>query len=206
MDDVTLKFFIYIVIVLSAVFHEYSHAWTAYRLGDSTAKQAGRLTLNPFAHIDIFGTVLVPLLFLFTAGIFIGWAKPVPYNPYALSDRKYGSLKVGIAGPASNIVIAVAIGIFLRMLIQFDAIAAGDPLLFALGLIVYINIFLALFNMIPVPPLDGSKVFEALFPRQWSYVMQLGIAGVLIALFIAFYFLTPVAQFIFRAITGVQLF
>lgn len=206
MDIITLRFFIYIIIVLSAVFHEYAHAWMAYRLGDSTAKQAGRLTLNPIVHLDIFGTVLIPLFLLFTSGIFVGWAKPVPYNPYALSDRKYGSLKVGIAGPAANIVIAVIVGIFIRTLVQLDVISTGDPLLFALGLVVYVNIFLALFNLIPVPPLDGSKVFAALFPRQWSYVMQLGLAGVLIALFIAFYFLTPVAQLIFRVFTGVEFF
>ena len=202
MDAITIKIFIYIIIVLSAVFHEYAHAWTAYRLGDSTAKQAGRLTLNPIAHLDLFGTVLIPMIFLFTADIFIGWAKPVPYNPYALSDRKYGSLKVAIAGPISNIIIAVTMGMLIRAFTHFEVVSAGDPLISVLGLIVYINIFLALFNLIPVPPLDGSKVFADLFPRQWSYVMQMGIFGVLIAIFIAFYFLAPVAQFIFHIITG----
>lgn len=205
MDVFTLRLFIYIIIILSATLHEYAHGWMAYRLGDSTAQRAGRLTLNPIAHIDPFGTVLVPILFLFTSGIFIGWAKPVPYNPYALSDRKFGSLKIGIAGPAANLFIAITMGIFMRLLIQFGAIAASDPLLLALGFIAYVNIFLALFNLIPVPPLDGSKVFEALFPRQWDSVMRLGIAGVLIAFFIAFYFLAPVAQYIFRILTGTGL-
>ena len=99
MDVISTKLFLYIVIVFSATFHEYAHGFIAYKLGDSTAKDAGRLTLNPFAHIDLMGTVIIPLFLLFYGGVFLGWAKPVPYNPYNLKDQKYGSLKVGIAGP-----------------------------------------------------------------------------------------------------------
>ncbi|KKU14726.1 MAG: hypothetical protein UX23_C0010G0010 [Parcubacteria group bacterium GW2011_GWB1_45_9] len=196
--------FIYLTIVFSAVFHEYSHGWVAYRLGDTTAKDAGRLTLNPIAHMDPMGTVLVPLLLMVTTGIFIGWAKPVPYNPRNLSDQKYGSLKVGVAGPAANVIIALILGLFIRASIIYPALfSAFSPFFFVLiELIIFINIFLALFNLLPFPPLDGSKVFADLFPRQWVYFEQLGFLGIFFALFIAFFFLAPVAQFVFRLIVG----
>ena len=196
-----VRFFLYLVIILSAVFHEYAHGWVAYRLGDTTAKDAGRLTLNPIPHIDLWGTVIVPLFLLFTSGIFIGWAKPVPYNPYNLRDQKYGSLKVGVAGPATNLMLALILGLTLRLL---AATAGPSIFLELLALIVYINIFLGLFNLIPFPPLDGSKVFADLFPRQWQYFMKLGFAGIFLALLVAFFLLPPVAQFIFWIFTGQQ--
>jgi len=204
MDAVSIKLFLYLIIVLSAVFHEYAHAWSAYRLGDTTAKDAGRLTLNPFVHLELMGTVLIPLFLLFTSGIFIGWAKPVPYNPFNLKDRRYGSLKVGIAGPAANLLIALILGLLLRFSGGYLLVSGAAPPLFLefLGLIIYINIFLALFNLIPTPPLDGSKIFIDLFPRQWRYFEQFGFLGIFIALFLAFFLLSPIAQFIFKLITG----
>ncbi len=199
-----MKLFLYVIIVLSAVFHEYAHAFVAYRLGDTTAKDAGRLTLNPLVHLDIFGTVIVPILLLFTSGIFVGWAKPVPYNPYNLRDQRYGSLKVGAAGPFSNILIAIFIGIIIRFFDIFN-VASGvvSPLFLQfLGLIVYVNIFLALFNLLPFPPLDGSKVFADLFPRAWRSFMQFGLLGMFLALFLAFFILPPIANFLFFVIVG----
>jgi Zn-dependent protease len=196
-----MKFFIYIVIVLSAVIHEYAHGWTAYQLGDSTAKEEGRLTLNPLAHMDLWGTVVVPLFLLFTSGIFIGWAKPVPYNPYRLRDLKYGSLKVALSGPMTNLLLAVVLGLILRfggrILTNYNY-----NLPFFLGFVIYINIFLALFNLLPFSPLDGSKIFADLFPQQWFHFMKLGIIGVFIALIFAFTFLPPVANLVFRLIVG----
>lgn len=199
-----LKLFLYVIIVLSAVFHEYAHAFVAYRLGDATAKDAGRLTLNPLVHLEMFGTVIVPLLLLFTSGIFIGWAKPVPYNPYNLRDKRYGSLKVGIAGPLSNIIIAAALGILIRLFGSFEILGglASPIFLQFLGLIVYVNIFLALFNLLPFPPLDGSKVFADLFPGAWRYFMQFGFLGLFLALFLAFFILPPIANFFFWIIVG----
>lgn len=190
--------------MLSAVFHEYAHALTAYRLGDTTAKDQGRLTLNPLAHMDLFGTVIIPLVLLFTSGIFIGWAKPVPYNPYNLRDQKYGSLKVGAAGPLANLVIALALGLVVRFFpfIPFDSSLISPLFLGFLGLIVYINIFLALFNLIPFPPLDGSKIFADLFPRQSQYLSRLGFFGIFFALLFAFWVLPPIANLIFWVITG----
>lgn len=202
-----MSLFLYTVIITSAVFHEYAHGWVAYRLGDSTAKDAGRLTLNPLAHIDMVGTVLVPFFMILTAGVFIGWAKPVPYNPNNLTDKKYGSLKVGIAGPTANLLIAIILGLFLR----FAALPLAESgmistvFLELLAFIVYINIFLSLFNLIPFPPLDGSKVFESLFPRQWQYFMKLGFLGMFFAVIISFLFLSPIANFLFWLITGSHL-
>lgn len=193
--------FLYIIIILSAVFHEYMHGWMAYRLGDPTAKDAGRLTLNPFAHLDPLGTVIIPLFLLFTSGIFIGWAKPVPYNPRNLRDHRYGSLKVAFAGPGANLIIALTLGLILRFFVHY--MVTINPILPVLiGFVVYINIFLALFNLLPFPPLDGSKIFTDLFPHAQRYFMQLGFAGVFIALFVAFFILSPIAKFIFWLIVG----
>lgn len=196
--------FLYIVIVISAVFHEYAHGFVAYSLGDSTAKDAGRLTLNPLVHMDLFGTVILPLFLLFTGGIFIGYAKPVPYNPDNLRDKKYGSLKVAIAGPLSNLFIALAFGLFLRFFSNSILLSNIMPPIFLslITLIVVINIALALFNMIPFPPLDGSKVLFDLFPRYWSRVMNLGFSGLILALFVAFIFLPKLITLIFWVITG----
>jgi Zn-dependent protease len=203
MDTLSSNIFLYIVIVVSATFHEYMHGWMAYRLGDPTAKNEGRLTLNPLAHIDPIGTVLLPILFMFSGGGFIGWAKPVPYNPHFLRDPKYGSLKVAAAGPGANLVIAVFLGLLFRLGGIIPAVGAlGGEFFFLLAIIIYVNISLMLFNLIPLPPLDGSKIFADLFPRQWRAVMSMGFFGVLLALFIAFYFLGPLASLIFWAITG----
>lgn len=209
MNDFSDKIFIYLVIVLSAVFHEYAHARMAWELGDDTAQRAGRLTLNPLAHLDLLGTVFIPLFLLFTSGVFIGWAKPVPYNPYALRDRRYGSLKVAIVGPATNLSIAVFLGLVLRFLIGSPLIVSA-VFLELLTFVIYVNIFLALFNLIPIPPLDGSKVLADLWPRYWlsfsNSFAGMGFIGVFIALFIAFMFLPIIARFIFGIIVGGVLF
>lgn len=196
--------FLYIIIVISAVFHEYAHGLTAYYLGDPTAKNEGRLTLNPLVHMDPFGTIILPLFLLFTGGIFIGYAKPVPYNPDNLRDKKYGSLKVAVAGPSSNLFIALVFGLFLRFF--SGSILASNiipPIFLSLiALIVAINIALAFFNMIPFPPLDGSKVFFDLFPRYWHWVMNLGFSGLILALLVAFFLLPKLVSSTFWFVTG----
>ncbi|MEK9147787.1 MAG: site-2 protease family protein [Patescibacteria group bacterium] len=188
------RIFLYIIIILSAVIHEYSHGWIADRMGDKTARYAGRLTLNPLAHMDLWGTVIIPLFLLFTGGIFIGWAKPVPYNPYNIQN-KHGSLIVGLAGPASNFIIAIILGLLIRFNIFPESIAQF------IFLIVTVNVYLALFNLIPVPPLDGSKVFGEIFPSRSSLATS-GV-GIIVALLVAFLILPPIAGFVIKIIIGI---
>lgn len=203
MDPVSL-IFEYIIVILSAVFHEFAHAFVAHRLGDNTAKDMGRLTLNPLKHIDPIGTVLLPLLLLFTSGFFIGWARPVPYNPYNLRDQKYGSLKVAVAGPSTNFLIALILGLMVRSYPVnplFNNINAA-PFLEFLGFVIYINILLGLFNLIPLPPLDGSKIFMDLFPGARYAISQLGFFGIFLALILAFFILPPITSFLFQLFVG----
>ncbi len=195
---IEFKLFLYIIIILSAIFHEFFHAWTAYQLGDPTAKNQGRLTLNPIKHIDPMGTVVIPLFLLFFAGAFIGWAKPVPYNPYNLKDQKWGSTKVAFSGPGANFLIAIAVSLVIRFM------PISQSLYIAFSWIVYINIFLALFNLIPVPPLDGSKLLMDLFPEKSRQFLQLGFVGIFIAIFIAISIIPPIAQFIYKIFTGLS--
>ena len=201
MNNLVVYVFIYVVIVISAVVHEFAHGWVAWRLGDTTAKDEGRLTLNPLAHIDVFGTVIVPIISLLLGGVFLGWAKPVPYNPFALSDRRWGTLKVGVAGPASNFIVALILGLLLRGVVSgiIPATAAAAELL---GFVVYVNIFLALFNLIPLPPLDGSKVLGSLVPGFYRSLAHMSAWGLFAALLIAFYVLPPLARLLYLLITG----
>ncbi|MBI4098990.1 site-2 protease family protein [Candidatus Parcubacteria bacterium] len=198
---------IYIVIVFSAIVHEYAHAWTAEQLGDTTAKEAGRLTLNPFRHIDFFGTVLMPLLSLLAFRVFIGWAKPVPIDPRALRGR-LGELKVAAAGPGANVLVAVILGMAVRFLSPaalrgFGLPAgAGDLILFVLGLTAYINIFIALFNLIPIAPLDGSRILPRALPSAAEGLLNRSVLGLLLAVLVASIIIPPLAGFFFSAITG----
>ncbi|MBU4205012.1 site-2 protease family protein [Patescibacteria group bacterium] len=148
-----LLFLIVVVSILLALgIHEYSHAQMAYSLGDPTAKNQGRLTINPFAHLDPVGTLL-----LFFIGI--GWGKPVPFNPYNLKNRRRGELLVALAGPGSNFVVALIVGLFLRFFV-----ITNFGLLFFLSFFVWINLILGVFNLMPIPPLDGSHILFS-FPR-----------------------------------------
>lgn len=155
--------FVVVVIIFSAVIHEVMHGVAADKLGDRTARYAGRLTLNPIPHLDPFGSILLPIILaLSNSPIFFGWAKPVPYNPYNLRPGRFSEAIVAGAGPASNLAIALLTSIIIRS----GFMAAFEPVLF---LIVVINVMLFLFNLIPVPPLDGSKVLEALLPQPLHY-------------------------------------
>jgi len=194
MSGLESKIFIYVVIVFSAIIHEFSHAWAAYISGDSTAKNEGRLTLNPIPHLDMWGTVIIPLFLLFFVNGFIGWAKPVPFNPYNLKNQKWGRTIVALAGPVSNLVIALIFGLLIRF-------SVFSFLVIPFSFIVYINIFLALFNLIPIPPLDGSKLLFDAFPRLETMFGR-SFIGIFIALFIGITFLPYLVQIIFTLFIG----
>ncbi len=158
-----------IILVMSVVLHEVSHGFVAYMLGDPTAKIAGRLTLNPLKHLDWMGSVIVPLVLSLLPGNFIvGWAKPVPYNPHMLRGGKYGPALVAGAGPAMNLAIAIFFAFLIRSSLAMSI--GGSTMVILSGSIVLINVALAIFNLIPVAPFDGSKILFAFLPRQWRGV------------------------------------
>lgn len=192
-----------IIILFSAILHEYLHGWMADRLGDSTAKLAGRLTINPLAHIDPWGSIILPALIYFgTNGAMIfGYAKPVPFNPYNLRDQKYGIAKVAVAGPLANLITALFFGLILRF---FPFI--NPALAIFLATIVQINLILLVFNLLPIPPLDGSKVILPFLPTNWQIRMlgweNYGLIFVLLFVFLGFSLIVPVINFLFRIIVG----
>ena len=204
MPDSVLIFQV-IILIISVVIHEVSHGAMAYWLGDPTAKYAGRLTLNPLAHIDPFGSVFLPLiLILVNSPVLIGWAKPVPYNPYNLRDQKYGPALVGAAGPGSNLVIAVAFGLLMR---GMDAAGFYSPELnLFFSIIVFLNILLAIFNLVPIPPLDGSKILYAILPYSASrirfFLEQWGLFLLLIFIFFLFNLILPIVFWLYQVIVG----
>ena len=204
--------FLIVILILSIVIHEVSHGAMANYLGDPTAKNAGRLTLNPIKHLDPIGSVIVPIFLILMikltgGGIIFGWAKPVPINPYNFKDQKYGSAKVAIAGPASNLAIALVFGLALRFL---PVLAGFQGLYMMFSFIVYINILLAIFNLLPVPPLDGSHILFTFLPQKMENVrIFLQQYGLFILLFIIFFFfpwIILIINWLFTLIVGAPLF
>lgn len=163
--------FYILILIFSIVIHEVSHGYAALFRGDPTAKYAGRLTLNPLKHMDWIGSVLVPILTLYGGGFIFGWAKPVPYNPYNLKNPRIDEVIIALAGPLSNLCIALVCGVILRL-----SDAAVLPLPEHAAMFVFIalliNVVLAVFNLIPVPPLDGSKILFAIMPYRWQKYRQ----------------------------------
>lgn len=199
--------FIIAIVIMSVVIHEVSHGYVAGLLGDPTARLAGRLTLNPIKHLDLFGSVLVPgLLWLISqplGGFIFGWAKPVPYNPYNLQAGRAGPGLVAVAGPASNLIIALVFGLLIRGGV-FPAVASQLALW-----AVMINIGLAVFNLIPVAPLDGSKILLTLIPARyqqftaWLEHNQLIVMIVLLLILFNTSWLDLIVFSLFRLIAGV---
>ncbi len=187
-----------LILIFSVVIHEVSHGYMAYSLGDPTAKRAGRLTLNPIKHLDFFGSLIVPAFLIISGSPFvIGWAKPVPYNPNQLvKDKKYGPLKVALAGPLSNFIVATIFGIALRFLHPF----LPEMMIFGFALIVFINILLGVFNLIPVPPLDGSKILMTFLPPKQAMAFQrIGIIGI----FLVFLLISLFGNVLFGIVSGI---
>ncbi|MFA5886462.1 MAG: site-2 protease family protein [Patescibacteria group bacterium] len=203
--DITIiaQIFQIVVLVLSAVAHEYMHGWMAHRLGDNTASDAGRLTLNPLAHLEWFGSFFLPLVMLLSKMPFVfGWAKPVPYNPNNLRDKKYGEARVALAGPLANFVIALFFGLFLRFFPIFNINFGGF-----IVAIIYINLVLMIFNLLPIPPLDGSKILATFLPadlrERYLSAERLGFILVIIFVMLAGDLMIPLVDFLFQKIVGV---
>jgi Zn-dependent protease len=189
---------------MSIVVHEVAHGVTALWQGDETAKRAGRLTLNPISHIDPLGSIVIPLIcILFPGGLILGWAKPVRFNPYNLRNKRFGEALVAVAGPLSNILIALIAGLYLRF--------AGDTTpIYMIGLLqatVVINLVLAVFNLVPLPPLDGSKILYSLFPERFgrfvAHFERFGLIFTLLFIFLFIQVLDPIIIFLYKVIVGV---
>ncbi len=201
--------FFLVILIFSIIIHEIAHGYMAEWFGDPTARLAGRLTLNPVPHIDPLGSIIVPALMLFGSGgsFAFGWAKPVPYNPYNLSNFKWGTVLVGLAGVLANLTLAVIFGLMLRFNTELG-ISPG-PFAEMLATIVFLNIVLAVFNMIPFPPLDGAKVLFAFLPVRFQYIHdyleQNWLIFIVFVIFFARYIIWPISSFIFSMITGVGL-
>jgi Zn-dependent protease len=158
----------FVAFFLALSVHEFAHALSAYYLGDPTAQYAGRLTLNPIAHIDLFGTILLPLfLILSGVGIVFGWAKPVPVNYYNLRNAKWGPAIVSVAGPLANLIFGILGIILLNLLNNFTSLGSNNLLWIFLYFLIMVNFVLMVFNLIPIPPLDGSKILFAVLPDRY---------------------------------------
>lgn len=186
---------------MSIVVHELSHGYTADLLGDPTPRLQGRLTLNPIKHLDMVGSVIVPLI-TSIGGFTFGWAKPVEWNPYNVKNKRVGELLISLAGPASNILIAVIFGLVIR----FFANSLPSSFIQISSYVIFINIILAIFNLIPLPPLDGSKVLFSILPTKLVKIREImekySIFFFLIVVFFLWRFVQPIIPFIFTLIVG----
>jgi Zn-dependent protease len=178
-----------LILIYSAILHEIAHGFVAERLGDPTARLMGRLTLNPKNHIDPFMSILVPLLLILSGSpVIFGAAKPVPVDPFNFREPKKDMALVSLAGPGTNLLIAFIFALICRLFfpgLSLDIIRNSSLVGFLLGTIVYINLLLAIFNLIPIPPLDGSKIFALLLPdREAAVYLSIGTFGILIIFFL----------------------
>lgn len=206
MEGLLLPIFYIVVILYSVTIHEVSHGLMANSLGDPTAKNLGRLTLNPIKHLDLFGSIILPLFLFFTTGFAFGYAKPVPYNPDNLTDRRYGAAKVAMAGPASNFILALLFGFSLRFMPDIFS-SSLVPELFSS--IVLLNLVLGVFNMFPVPPLDGHWLLMTFLPASLNslkvYIYKNSFILFPIFLIVFMFYVSPLIYWLFRLITGVGL-
>ncbi len=192
-----------IILVMSVTVHEFAHGITALWQGDPTAKLAGRLTMNPIKHLDLVGSLIVPLIcVLLPGGLVLGWAKPVPINPYNFRNKRFGEAIVAFAGPLSNFIIALILGLVLR----FNVDKLDQNTLQLLIVATMTNIVLAVFNLVPLPPLDGSKILYSIFPDSMGrFVQSIEKYGLILTLIFIFAFiqlLDPVVRSLFTLIVG----
>ncbi len=191
----------FVAIVPSAIFHEYMHGWAAEQLGDPTARYAGRLTLDPRAHIDWFGTILIPIMLFFISGggFLFAYAKPVPYNPYNLKNQKWGPVVVGLAGPLANFALAVVFA----LVSKFTPV--DSPMFAFYQIIIIANLSLMVFNLVPLPPLDGSKLLYALWPASAANALaaleRYSFVILIIFIFYGAKYLSPIIAWLYALIT-----
>jgi Zn-dependent protease len=190
------------ILIMSVVLHELSHGYVAELLGDPTPRLQGRLTINPIRHLDPFGSVIVPIITSFL-GFTFGWAKPVEWNPYNVKNKRLGEFLISIAGPASNILVAVVFGLLIRGgVADISSAFAGIS-----AYIVQINLVLAVFNLVPVPPLDGSKILFSLLPPKYAFIRSAiernALILIVVLLFVFWQFIEPVIPWLFSLLTGV---
>lgn len=204
MSQINTIFYL-IVLIMSVVIHEVSHGYAAYFLGDQTARLQGRLTLNPIKHLDLWGSLIVPLIFFIShTGFMFGWAKPVPFNPNNLRDKKWGVLIVASAGVIANFVIAIIFGVLMRTahIYGFDSQSFLD----ITKNIVWLNIVLAVFNLIPIPPLDGSKILFSLLPPRLRYIEyfmeKYALVFIFVLVFLLWQYVSPIIYNLFSLFTG----
>jgi Zn-dependent protease len=158
------KLMAFAAFIFSIVLHEVAHGYAAYRLGDPTAKMSNRITLNPIAHIDLVGSIILPLVLVFShSPVVLGWAKPVPFNPYYFRDPKKGVMIVGVAGPLTNLALALISAVLFRLVAPFGS----EAVTMFLAYFCVTNVALGVFNLVPVPPLDGSRVLYGLLRGEW---------------------------------------
>jgi Zn-dependent protease len=206
MNDLSFFVFEFLVLLFSVMVHEISHGLVAEQLGDPTARLAGRITLNPLKHIDPFGSILLPLVLVIThSPVILGWAKPVPYDPTHLPNPKVAAGKIAAAGPLSNFALAAVFAILLRI-----AIAQGSfpNVIGFFAIIVILNLSLGVFNLVPIPPLDGSKVLFAFLPASktsyqlMAFFERYGMILIFLLLFVGGSFLGPTVGKLFTLLTG----
>lgn len=194
-----------LLLVMSVVIHEVCHGYAAEALGDPTARYAGRLTLNPLKHLDPIGSFIVPLvLSLIPPYMVFGWAKPVPVNPYNFKNQRWGEVLVAAAGPASNLAVALIFGLIIRFADTFPFLPHSFWNIAAS--LVFINLLLAVFNLVPIPPLDGSKIFFGLIPYRFLYMKNWfernSLVLFVVFIFFVWQFVDPIVAVLFRLITG----
>ncbi|MGK2849144.1 MAG: site-2 protease family protein [Minisyncoccota bacterium] len=226
-NEIVLISFYLLTLIYSVIIHEVSHGVVALWLGDMTAKYADRINLNPLKHIDPFGSVILPILLMVSTGFALGWAKPVPYNPYNLRNQKWGPVLVALAGPISNFLLAFLAACFAKIL-PLTLLAKTDILTRFIGvidgrgdfierfgffaealsgslagiffglllLVIFWNVVLGCFNLVPVPPLDGSKLLYALIPLRERTIFLLEQYGLFLLLFVILFLSGPISFFI----------
>ena len=205
-----MKYIISIAVLLfSVIVHEVAHGFVAYKRGDSTAKLLGRLTLNPIYHMDIFGSIILPAILMLMGAPVFGWAKPVPVNMYNLKNLKTDMILVSLAGIMANFLLAVCAGVFMFVIRTFFSdISVMVSIYYILQYIIVINIVLCIFNLLPIPPLDGSKVVLFLLPRElaknYVKIEKYGfwIIVVLLMTNILWKIIGPIANFLIKLLSG----